>query len=496
MATNQAFYNDQGLRTTINSIMYDSSPVFVYLGANAHDELEQELRKLDNKIHFVESAIYPEGFGRQNSTSDRDCFVTQFDVEMRGKHGKLLFTKIADCNNIPVIDSVMDDKMIPLLWTRFARQMRWQNRIETKRYEVVYSLTKAAIQTCQKYRPKFVVFSYEPHMLPVYIFKQVCRAMGLPVFTMVISPFIWRMFLRQENAKLSPLPFTVQQKPSSALDGSVKLYINEKQSKYTVAKPFYEKRFKKSNFAKLLLFRLKANAWRPDQTVLQQILLWNYQRLTTSRKINNQTAYVCMFLQLQPEQSTLPDAGLFVHQLLAIQMLYSAASELNMALIIREHPATFENAYSATWRPLNYYKVIHEIGPNIYFNDLESDPYLLIKNAKVVSAITGTVLLEAQLNGKPAIAFGKHPLIDYSSLAFVDRFANEKELVNKLTIALEQSGESIICDTEEYLRKSIYQSFGPNEYRGNSTMSLESLRHCRYEALRQVVRGLLQSSFN
>jgi len=469
-----------------------SETILVYLGANAHHALEQNLRYLNDKVQFVESAIYPERcIEGETQTTRNDGFI-QFDANLRGNNGEILFTPIVDCNQSAIIDSVMDDKLLPLLWTRFGGKTRWRHLSEVKRYEVVYSLIKSAIYTCRKVQPKAVIFSYEPHILPMYVFKKVCKAMGIPCMTMVISPFNWRVFLEQDNVDKTTWPGASLPIPQKAsLNDSVTRFIHEKQSDYMVAKPFYERRIERLGRAKVLLYKLKANGWKPHKMVLGQIASYNYHRLTTPRRELQGVPYVCMFLQLQPEQTTLPDGGRFVHHLIAIQTLYAAVSSLNLSLVIREHPASFESAHDLTWRPRNFYKTILQIGPNIFFDDIDAEPYSLIKNAVAASAITGTVLLEALLHGRPAIAFGKHPLNGHSSLSFIDRFADELELANKLAVALEQAPESIVSDAETYLHEAYQQTFGPRDYVGNAKMSLELLRQSRYEALSQIIAAMM-----
>lgn len=475
--------------------MTTSEPILVYQGANAHHALEQNLLNLNDKIQFVESAIYPERWLEANTqTAQNDTFI-RFDADLCGNNGEILFTPIVDCNQLAIIDSVMDDKLLPLLWTRFGGKTRWRHLSEVKRYEVVYSLIKSAIHTCRKIQPKAVVFSYEPHMLPMYVFKKVCKAMGIPCLTMVISPFNWKVFLEKDNVDKTTRPdSSLTLPPKASLNDSVTRFIHEKQSDYKVAKPFYERRIERLGGAKVLLYKLKANGWKPHKLLLGQLASRDYHRLTTPRESLQGVPYVCMFLQLQPEQTTLPDGGRFVHHLLAIQTLYAAASRLNLSLVIREHPATFESAYNLSWRPRNFYKTIQAIGPNIFLDDIHAEPYSLIKNAAAVSAITGTVLLEALLQGRPAIAFGKHPLGGHSSLSFIDRFADELELTNKLAVALEQAPESIVSDAETYLHKAYQKTFGLHEYVGNAKMSLELLRRSRYEALRQIIAAMMPTT--
>lgn len=467
-----------------------SGPILVYLGANAHQALEQQLLALSPDIKFVDSAVYPE---RQLS-SDMDArlgeAVIRFDADLRGPGGDILFTPLAGCNQIDIIEKVMDDKLLSLLWTRFGGQTRWRHLGEVKRYEVVYSLAKSAIDACRRHRPRAVVFSYEPHMLPMYVFKKVCEALGIQTCTMAVSPFNWRVFLELVNADEAGASDPM---PDCPLHESVSRLIKEKTSDYSVAKPFYEKRTHSMGGARRLLYKLKANGWKPHKIILGHLAAAEYARLATPRSGLTGMRYVCVFLQLQPEQTTLPDGGLFVHHLFAIQSLYAAASKLGLSLVIREHPATFETAYNLTWRPRDFYRTVKGIGPGIFFDEIDADPYSLIQNAVAVSAITGTVLLEGLLQGRPAIAFGKHPLRGHLATSFVDRFTDEQDLGAKLAAALAQPADAIVADTERYLHRVYAHTFGPREYVGNAGMTLELLRQSRYEALQQILESMTQA---
>ena len=277
---------------------------------------------------------------------------------------------------------------------------------------------------------------------------------------------------------------------SETSDDSVKKLIDEKQGHYRVAKPFYEKRDLSGGLGGRFFNKLKVNGWNPRRAMLSQLAFAECQRASSERSQFQGLKYICMFLQYQPEQTTLPDGGLFVHQLFAIQMLYSAVSSLGISLVIREHPATFESVFGPKWRPKNFYKSIKSIGSNIYFDNINSDPFSLIENSVAVSSITGSVLLEALLRGKPAVAFGKHALRGLSTPAFVDRFADEIELREKIVQASGVSSQSIIDDVEKYLHEVYPATIGADRYLGNEAMSLEALRESRNDALLQVVEQL------
>lgn len=460
--------------------------MLVYLGANAHQELMDQLLALNPTIRFVESAVYPE---RNFSLFEKEMneSVIAFDSNLDVEPGKIGFTRVNGCNQVKIIESIMSDKHLSLLWTRFGGKTRWFNQSEVKRYEVSYSLIKSAIETCTTIKPSAVVFSYEPHMLPIYIFKKVCEALGIKTYTLTISPFIWRVFLEAVNGENAERKISYKETEDVSPSDCVKKFIVEKKSDYSVAKPFYEKRNVSFSLGKRHIHKLKVNGWKLHKFILCEIAYANYQKLSIARSQLNGVKYIAVFLQLQPEQTTLPDGGLFTHHLFAIQMLYSAVSALGISLVIREHPATFEYAYDSKWRPSDFYSSIKSIGPNIYFDDITVEPYSLIRNAVAVSAITGTVLLEALLQGRPAIAFGKHPLRGYSAIGFVNSFADEVDLREKIAEAIAEHPTSITDDVEMYLNKVYPTTFGQSQYVGNAGMSLEKLRDARYNAVLQVV---------
>lgn len=472
-----------------------SKSMLVYLGANANKKLVHRLLELNSDIRFISSHIFPESpFSLLEGKLYNESVIT-FDSAIKIESGEMHFTTINDYNMVPIIDDIMNDKHLSLLWTRFKSETRRCNHSEVKRYEILYSLIKSSLETCLRIKPSVVVFSYEPHMLPIYIFKRVASALGIRTCTLTISPFVWRLFCEcTEKDHDLYLKESQGTKEGGSLNESVTKLINEKQDHYRVAKPFYEKRDLISRVGAGLFNKLKVNGWSPRRMVLSQLASIEYQRVSTDRSEFHDLKYISIFLQYQPEQTTLPDGQLFVHQLFAIQMLYSAVSSLGISLVIREHPATFESVFDPKWRPKEFYRAIKGIGPNIYFDNINTDPFTLIETSIAVSSVNGSVLLEALLRGKPAVAFGKHTLRGLDSVAFVESFANEVELREKIEKASRMSPQVIIDCVERYLYEVYPNTFGASRYLGNEAMSLEKLRESRYKALLQVVNLLLRDA--
>lgn len=477
--------------------MKKNNPILVYLGANAHKKLVHKLLKLNPDIRFISSHIFPETSSSLLYDKIYTDSVITFDSSIQIKSGEIQFTKINDYNLVNIIEDVMNDKNLPLLWTRFKSETRRCNHSEVKRYEVLYSLIKSSLETCLTINPGAVVFSYEPHMLPMYIFKQVASALRIRTYTLIISPFVWRLFCEVDNGNSDHF-FEEHQCKKEGINKneSVKKLINEKQGEYRVAKPFYEKRDLTNLLGARIFKKFKINGWNPNRVLRCHWALSEYKRASSARNEFHDLKYISVFLQYQPELTTLPDGHIFVNQLFAIQMLYSAVSQLGIALVIREHPATFESVYDPKWRPRDFYRSIKNIGSGIYFDDINSDPFTLIENSVAVSSITGSVILEALLRGKPAIAFGKHPLRGFVSAAFVDKFENENKLREKIIKALKESPQAIIDNIEKYLYEVYPSTFGDKHYMGNEGMTLEKLRELRYNALLQVFDLIPKGKFS
>jgi hypothetical protein len=115
--------------------------------------------------------------------------------------------------------------------------------------------------------------------------------------------------------------------------------------------------------------------------------------------------YLYFPLHYQPERTTSPEGGRFVHQYLAIDLLSSVLPN-DTHIFVKEHPSQFSSRLQGEkGRSLQYYNHIRDI-PKVSLVPLDSDPFELIDNSKAVATITGTAGWEALVRGKPAIIFG------------------------------------------------------------------------------------------
>lgn len=140
-----------------------------------------------------------------------------------------------------------------------------------------------------------------------------------------------------------------------------------------------------------------------------------------SKKINLEDRYIVFFLQYEPEQTTLPKAGVFCCQLLSVKLLAEACEELNIKLYVKEH-------WSQNIRQKDFYLELKKI-PNVFFVDSESPNLLLIDKAIMVASQTGTCILEAFLRGKPSIMLAYNAVSDAPGVHYV---SSKEEVINAI----------------------------------------------------------------
>ncbi len=148
--------------------------------------------------------------------------------------------------------------------------------------------------------------------------------------------------------------------------------------------------------------------------------------------------YLLFALHYQPEASTLPMGGIFVDQILAIEMISKLLPE-GIYLYVKEHPL------SGYYRKKKYYeKILHN--PNIRLFSKSYTEKDLLQNALGIITITGTIGMEAIFMHKPVIAFG-YPYYWEAPGVYHPRTLNELKQVLK-----EISRKSICIGTEEIVK--------------------------------------------
>lgn len=111
-----------------------------------------------------------------------------------------------------------------------------------------------------------------------------------------------------------------------------------------------------------------------------------------------QEKYVLFLLHLQPEATTLPQAGVFVEQELCIQLLAHVLKEYGIKLYVKEH-------FVQPYHMKNFYKDLQETD-NVVLISSNAESVDLLEHCVAAATPAGTVSIEAIANGKPVFVFG------------------------------------------------------------------------------------------
>lgn len=154
----------------------------------------------------------------------------------------------------------------------------------------------------------------------------------------------------------------------------------------------------------------------------------DYESLCVTPDFNEQ--YVVLFLHYQPEATTSPGGDIFVDQRLCAELLLKYLPK-SWKVYVKEHPHQFiRYRIGHTSRMRDMYDDLVK-NERIKLISTEEESFELIKHAKAVSTITGTVGWEAMVRRKPVIAFGLGWYENYSK--GVLRITNEdsaKDMLN------------------------------------------------------------------
>lgn len=120
--------------------------------------------------------------------------------------------------------------------------------------------------------------------------------------------------------------------------------------------------------------------------------------------------YVLYALHFQPEASTLVQAPMYVDQLALLRDL-AASLPIGHRLYVKEHLS------SRGRRPLAFYRALRAI-PAVRLLSPDEDSFALVREARAVAVLTGTIGWEALMLGRPVVSFGD---VFYNLLPHVHR---------------------------------------------------------------------------
>ena len=338
----------------------------------------------------------------------------------------------------------------------------------TERRRHYYRLLDQWLYILKNHRPDLVLFPDTPHTLWDYIAYAVCEQLKIPTlmhttntilgltpivnkieFSEIPSDAIYRTELKNQKSDFD-LPADLEDfwKSKTSLTEDFKPYyvkaLEEKAKLRTT--PMWLRLWKKlltqglSFFPQLIkTLQYKINAVKnlqfyhaikglPFAEITQFSTFTFWKKLSLTKAIKKEGAFrlkelqadyeslatnevpidspfVIFFMHYTPEKTSVPDAGPFADQYLAIDML-SASMPEGWLLLVKEHPYQFspEMPNFNTRTKYDYLQFLNN--KNVRLISTAVDSFYLIKHCKAVSTLTGTVALEGVLQGKPALITG------------------------------------------------------------------------------------------
>lgn len=195
---------------------------------------------------------------------------------------------------------------------------------------------------------------------------------------------------------------------------------------------------------------------------------------------NYEKPFILFALQFVPEASTTPQAGAFSSQYISIQLLAKCAKEFDCDVYVKEHG-------HLAMRNKHFYDEISLI-PNVKFIKTSISTYELMEKSIAVSSQTGSCLLEAVLQGVPAIAMGNGYLWKslpglYEVGSFKDGTSIIKRILNGDTLFSKEEVYKYMCaiDIETVYYNTNAES-NSDEYVNNIKV-MEKILNTLYEKI-------------
>jgi hypothetical protein len=201
---------------------------------------------------------------------------------------------------------------------------------------------------------------------------------------------------------------------------------------------YFERYLGWRKFCKYYVYRIKALG--KGASLSEKEYIENYPKVhrflrhkaTKIKKFDNEAQvpdynkkYIAFLLQMTPEGSTMPIAGVFTEQYTSIQMIARAAEKNGLYVYVKEH-------FVQPFRESKFYELIAAI-PNVVLIKSTVNSYKLIRNSVAVATQTGSCILESAIIGKPALVVGNG--YAWRGLPNVSEIVNENqgaEIIKKI----------------------------------------------------------------
>ena len=139
------------------------------------------------------------------------------------------------------------------------------------------------------------------------------------------------------------------------------------------------------------------------------------------RQISNDSLFIFLPLQQEPERSLLISAPDYVNQIKTVEYV-SKCIPKNYLLFVKEHPT--QGPPNRDWRKISDYKTMQN-NPKVRLIDPVVPADEIIKKSKLVISVSGTISLESAFFNKPSITLVEN---DYTLIPSISRLKSKNEL--------------------------------------------------------------------
>lgn len=314
---------------------------------------------------------------------------------------------------------------------------------------------KRVIEFLDKERPDVIFFS-AIGAISLLLLYHIAKKRGIRTICLTLNFLPGKIALSDHYAYFNPPPAPI---PREALHEARRLIssFRERPTKYSdIHDPAKQRVTRREQFSFLRPRNmLRSATWffhllgehyrRRDRYDYSYIHPWWYAADRLRRKIRNlervgydrfdpDAPYAFFPLQLEPEISLLLLAPFHTDQLHVIRQT-AAALPVGYVLYVKEHP------HMVPYRQRAFYREIQKI-PNVKLLNPSVNSFDIVRSARLITTITGTVGWEATLLKKPVITFGD---IFYNPLPNVRRCRAYEDLPQ---IVLEQLNRPAVDDDE------------------------------------------------
>lgn len=235
-------------------------------------------------------------------------------------------------------------------------------------------------------------------------------------------------------------------------------------------------------------YKLLIGKW----TSFNQSLEKAYARLQSAPDFSKKFVY--MPLNVQPERTTCPQAGVYDDQLLMAETVASSLPD-GWKLYVKENPNQLRptNIFGHMYRYPEYYERIAKL-PNAQLIPLETSTYDLIQNAQAVATATGTAGWEALLREKPALVFGSVWYMYCDGVFRISDAESCKKALNAIKGGLEPDPQKVLNYLVALDRNSIRARhfrtlhYKKHEYKKDDYVSAEdNVKNLSYALYRAIL---------